>query len=566
MAADPRSELATVLARFRGTVLTLGAFSLFINVLMLTPTLYMMQVYDRVLGSSNVVTLAVLTAVMLGMYLLLTLLDLVRGLVLVRVAARLDMALNARVFTAAFERNLRGGGFNAGQALADLTGLRQFLTGAGPLALFDAPWLIVYLVIIFAFSAVLGWFAVGGALLLVFLTWLTEALSHPPLRAAQGLGQRSANMATNHLRNAEVIEAMGMLPAVMRRWAQVHGEFLRMQAVASDRAGWIGSLTKFVRQAMQSLALGLGALLVIEGNITGGMMIAASLLVGRSLAPVEQLIGSWRALISAQASYRRLDALLRAHPARTPHMPLPRPAGQLVLESCTVVAPGDGVPILRAVSFAVNAGDVVAIIGPSASGKSTLARLVAGAWPAAGGVVRLDGAALTQWDREQLGPWIGYLPQDIELFEGTVAENIARMGEVDADAVVLAAQRVGMHEAILRLPQGYDTPLGEGGSRLSGGQRQRVGLARALYGDPSMVVLDEPNSNLDDTGEAALLAAIRELKARDCTVLMVTHRLSAIGVVDKILVLGEGQVRLYGPRDQVLAVLSGAAPVPQAAA
>ncbi len=565
-AGRTRPELAAVLLGFRGTFLTLGAFSFFINLLLLTPTVYMMQVYDRVLGSGNPVTLGVLSLMMLGLYALLTLLDLVRSLVLVRAAARLDLSLNERVFTAAFERNLQASGFNAGQALADLTSLRQFLTGAGPLALFDTPWLVIYLVLIFAFNALLGWFAVAGALVLVFLTWLTEALSHPPLREAQGLGQRSSNLATNHLRNAEVIDAMGMLGPVMRRWSRVHGEFLRMQALASDRAGWIGAATKFTRNAMQSLTLGLGALLVIENQITGGMMIAASLLVGRALSPVEQLIGSWRALISAQAAYRRLDSLLAENPPRLLRMSLPAPLGHVSVEGCSAGAPGAASPILRGVSFSVNAGDVVAIIGPSASGKSTLARVLVGVWPSAAGVVRLDGAAVTQWNREELGPYLGYLPQDIELFEGTVAENIARMGEMDSEAVVTAARRVGMHEAILRFPQGYDTPLGEGGSRLSGGQRQRIGLARALYGDPALVVLDEPNSNLDDVGEAALVAALQDLKAHGRTVLMVTHRLSAIGVVDKILVLGEGQIRLYGPRDQVLAILSGAAPAPQAAA
>jgi len=553
-------ELLSAILSYRNAFITVAAFSFFINFMMLTPSIYMLQVYDRVLASRNETTLLMLSFLIVGLYAMMSLLEAVRSFVLVRVGARLDLKLNARVFTAAFERNLVKSGSNAAQSLNDLATVRQAFTGAALLALMDAPWMPIYLVVIFIFSVPLGVFALVGALLLIALALVNERISHPPLDEAQKLGMYASTMASNHLRNAEVIEAMGMLPQIRGRWFALHLQFLQKQALASDRAGLMGGLTKFVRITMQSLVLGFGALLTIQGEMTAGMMIASSILVGRALAPVELLIGNWKQILSAQAAYGRLQELLSAHPARKSGMPLPPPTGDLSLYAVSAVAPGTRNLILNNVNLSIKAGEVVAVIGPSAAGKSSLARLLVGVWPAASGTVRLDGADLYQWNKDDLGPYIGYLPQDIELFAGTVAENIARFGEIVPDKVIKAARLAGMHELILQFPQGYDTPLADAGSSLSGGQRQRLGLARALYGEPSFIVLDEPNSNLDDMGEKALLESIKELKARGKTVVLITHQLSFLMVVDKILAMHEGTVKFYGPRDQVLAALKPQAP------
>jgi ATP-binding cassette, subfamily C, bacterial exporter for protease/lipase len=359
--------------------------------------------------------------------------------------------------------------------------------------------------------------------------------------------------------NAEVIEAMGMLGNIERRWQRIHQQEISLQAKASDRAALMGNLTKLVRMAMQSLALGLGAMLVLDGKITAGMMMALSVLTSRALAPAESLVGNWASLANAMSAYQRLKEILLAFPSRGQSMPLPPPTGQVSFEAVATAAPGSRQAIIKQISFNLQAGDAVAVIGASGAGKSTLARLLVGVWPALSGTVRLDGADLSRWNKEDLGPYIGYLPQDIELFDGTVAENIARFGDVDAEKVVLAAQRVGFHEQILRLPQGYDTPLGPSGAALSGGQRQRVALARALYGDPVLVVLDEPNSNLDDAGEKALTDAIKDLSARGRTSVLITHRPTALTVTNRLMVLREGTIAAFGPREDVLAAIGARA-------
>jgi ATP-binding cassette subfamily C exporter for protease/lipase len=348
---------------------------------------------------------------------------------------------------------------------------------------------------------------------------------------------------------------MGMLPNLMARWYKLHGKFLRLQAEASEKAGMVGAVTKFVQTSLQSLVLGFGALLVLENKITAGMMIAASILVGRALAPVQQLIGVWKSVASTRSAWERLNALLAGNPARAAGMPLPKPLGNLAVEGVTAGPPGSQVPVLRGVNFAINAGDVLGVIGPSGSGKSTLARLLVGVWPAAMGKVRLDNADIYSWNKAELGPHIGYLPQDIELFGGTISENIARFGDIDPEKVVQAAKRAGVHELILHFPDGYNTVLGDGGAGLSGGQRQRLGLARAMYDDPALIVLDEPNSNLDDVGEAALVKAINDLRARGKTIILITHRTSVISVTTKLLLLRDGVVSMFGPTNQVLAAL-----------
>lgn len=553
--SPPSNEITDVLSTLKRAFFTVGAFSAITNLLMLAPSLYMLQVYDRVLTSRNETTLLMLTVMILGAYLMISVLELVRSFILVRVGARFDMELNKRVYTAAFEQNLRRTGGNAGQALSDLTNIRQFLTGSALFAFFDAPWFPIYLVVIFIFEPGLGVFALCGTAILVALAFLNERVSKKPLAEANTLSIASASLATNNLRNAEVIESMGMLPNLMGRWFKLHGKFLHLQGEASEKAGLVAAATKFVQIALQSLVLGYGALLVLENKITPGMMIAASILLGRALAPVQQVIAVWKTYAGARSSYGRLLELLDGNPARKAGMPLPKPTGTLTVEGVSAVAPGGQVTLLRGVSFGLMPGDVVGVIGPSGSGKTTLARLLVGVWPAALGKVRLDGADIYQWNKAELGPHLGYLPQDIELFAGTVGENIARFGEVAADKVVLAAQRAGVHDMILRLPQGYDTPLGDGGAGLSGGQKQRLGLARAMYGDPAVLVLDEPNSNLDDAGEHALLAAVNDLRARGKTIVLITHRTSAIGITNKLLLLRDGAVELFGPTKQVLQAL-----------
>lgn len=553
-----KSEILDVLLAFRGVFLYVGLFTFIINMLMLVPSIYMLQVYDRVLNSRNAETLLMLTLLMLLLYVMMSALELIRSRVLVRLGANLDKRLNGRIFTATFEYSLRAATGNPAQALSDLSAVRQFLTGQGVFAFFDAPWFPIYLAVIFLLHPLLGVFSLIGAAILLGLAFLTEKITKAPLAQANAEAMAANNATNANLRNAEVIEAMGMLPDIQRRWLEKNEKVLALQALASDRAGLISAVTKFVRITLQSMILGAGALLVIQGELTAGGMIAASILMGRTLSPVELAIGTWKQLLSARSAYDRLNRLLSTFPARAISMSLPKPSGRVSVASLIAVPPGSNIPILRGVSFEILPGEVVGVIGASASGKSTLARLLMGIWPPHSGSVRLDGADVFTWNKEELGPYVGYLPQDVELFDGSIAENIARFGEINAELIIEAARKAGVSEMILHFPKGYDTPIGVGGSVLSGGQRQRIGLARALYGDPSLIVLDEPNANLDDAGEKALVVAVQQLKAEGKTVVLITHRTSIIGVVDKLVLLQAGATQLYGPRDQVLAKLQQA--------
>jgi len=555
---QPPNELALVLQTFKRTFVTVGVFSAIINLLMLTPSLYMLQVYDRVLASRNEITLLMLTFLMLGGYLLMSALEMIRSFVLVRVGARLDMTLNKRVYTAAFEQNLKQAGGNAGQALSDLTNLRQFLTGNALFAFFDAPWFPFYLIVIFIFEPWLGLFALFGTAVLITLAYVNEKVSSKPLTEANAMAIFANNLATNNLRNAEVIESMGMLPNLMSRWLKLHSRFLNLQAEASQKAGIVGAITKFFQAALQSLVLGLGALLVLDNKITPGMMIAASILVGKAMGPVQQLIAVSKSWTNTRSAYDRLTALLANNPSRPAGMELPKPQGALTVEGVVAAPPGTNQQVLRGVTFAIAPGDALGVIGPSGSGKSTLARLLVGVWPALAGKVRLDGADIYSWNKGELGPNIGYLPQDIELFSGTVSDNIARFGEVDPEKVVEAAKRAGVHDMILHLPKGYDTLLADGGAGLSGGQKQRLGLARAMYNDPALVVLDEPNSNLDEVGEQALVQAVLDMRRRGKTIVLITHRTNIISATSKLLLLRDGVGQAFGPTDQVLAALQEA--------
>lgn len=552
----PQNEVAQVLVGFKKAFRNIGVFSAVINMLMLMPAIYMLQLYDSVLTSRNETTLLMLTLIMLGAYIFMGALEYIRSFVLIRVGAQLDIKLNKRVYTAAFEESLKQGDGNAGQALKDLTNLRQFLTGNALFAFFDAPWFPIYLLVIFMFHPGLGVFALCGTAILITLAYINEKISHKPLAEANSMAVASTNVASNNLRNAEVIEAMGMLPNIQSRWYKLHSRFLNLQAEASEKSGVMTALSKSFTVALQSLMLGLGALLVLENSITPGMMIAGSILLGRAIAPVQLLISVWKQIGSTRSAYERLTQLLEHNPAREAGMALPKPVGIINVESVAAAPPGGKVPVIKGISFSLNAGEVLGVIGPSGSGKSTLARLLVGVWPAASGKVRLDGADVYLWNKDELGPHIGYLPQDIELFAGTVSENIARFGEIHAEKVILAAKRAGVHEMILNMPEGYDTVLGGGGAGLSGGQKQRIGLARAMYDDPSLIVLDEPNSNLDDVGEQALLAAIIDLRKRGKTIVLITHRTSILGATSKLLLLQDGMVKMFGPTKEVIEALT----------
>lgn len=551
--AKPHSELIEALARCRQSFFAAIVFSLFINLLQLTPSLYMLQVYDRVLSSRSEFTLTMLTLITGGMILVMSLLELVRARVLIRTGARFDSILNTRVFGAMVEQCLRSrSGLQNAQALNDLNTLRQFLTGNGLFGFFDAPWIPIYLLISFLFHPWLGWAVTVSIVVLSLLAILNELATGAAMKAANTEAITAGAFVNANMRNVEIMEAMGMTGPIMQRWLDKQNRVLALQALASDRAANIVGVTKFLRVFLQSFLLGLGAFLVLKQELTAGSMIAVSILGGRAMAPVDVLIGSWKGFTAARMAYRRLEELLNKVPAKSRNLRLPSPAGRLALEGVSVSPPGTTSMVLRGIGLNVAAGDSVGIIGPSASGKSSLARVVLGLWPAQVGKVRIDGADVQTWNRDELGPWIGYLPQDIELFDGSIAENIARFGEVNDDKVVAAARMAGVHEMILRLPRGYNSVIGEAGSVLSGGQRQRIGLARALYGDPVLVVLDEPNSNLDDIGEAALVQALRELKLKKTTVLIITHRPSVLAHVDYILVMNEGQVQTFGSRDQIL--------------
>ena len=551
--AHVANEMLAALTAYKRAFFNIGLFSAVINLLMLAPALYMLQVYDRVLASGNLMTLLMLTLMILGLFALMGALEWVRSQVVIRLGTQMDMRLNQRVYDAAFEAQLRTGSPAAGQALSDLTRLRQFATGNALFAFFDAPWFPVYLFVIFMFSPWLGLLALGGAVVLMLLAWINQRVSHGPLKAASEWSVEATQQASAHLRNSEAIEAMGMLDTLRERWLAQHTAFLTQQNLASEKTATVSAWSKGVRLALQSLVLGLGAWLAVQGQITAGMMIAGSILMGRVLSPIDQLIGVWKQWSSARLAYQRLEALLQAYPPRPRRMALPTPTGELSVEQLGACAPGTRRATLANLSFALPAGQVLGVIGPSGCGKSTLARLLVGVWQPVTGKVRLDGADLSQWDKHQLGPHLGYLPQDIQLFAGTIAHNIARFAEVNADKVLAAAQMAGVHELILQLPQGYDTVLGDSGAGLSGGQMQRIGLARAVYGLPAVIVLDEPNSNLDDAGEQALLQAITRLKTLKRTLILITHKPNVLTLTDQLLILREGQLQAFGPTASVLA-------------
>ena len=545
-------RLGTLLWGLRREFLAAFAFSGVANLLLLTPTVYMLQVYDRVLVSLSELTLLAVSLIALFLFGVLGFAEWIRGRVLVRAGLRLDRMLGTRVFDASFEASLAQSGQSPARAFSDVLLVRQFLTGPSLFAFFDAPWVPIYLAVCFFLHPLLGVAAAVFACIQLFLAWLGHRHSAEPAdNAARAVGDANTFLQAK-LRNAETIESMGMLAGLRRRWQARQNKAIAADTRAVETSQRITAVSKFMRYTQQSLTLATGALLVIDGQLTAGAMIASNVLMARALAPIDMVVAQWRVFIAARAAYGRLQTLLDTFPPADDTQPRSRPAGSMQVRKLVATAPNRETPILKGIDLDIAAGHTVVVLGPSGSGKSTLARCLLGIWPHATGEVMLDGEPLKAWSREALGPHVGYLPQDIELFEGSIAENIARMAEPDSKEVITAAKATGLHDTILRLPRGYDTPIGEAGSLLSGGQRQRLALARALYGDPAVLVLDEPNANLDDAGELALRQTLQDLRKQGRTVVLITHRLPALQLADRVLVLRDGEVVVYGPPSVVL--------------
>lgn len=540
-------ELRAVAHELRHYYYVAGLFSLAVNLLYLAGPIYMLQVYDRVMSSGSVTTLVMLSLILLVAYLCLVGLDVVRGRVLNRAGIRMDTLLAQRLFLASLEQPE-----GRSQPLRDLDTIRQFATGGGVQALFDVPWVPIYLVVLFLLHPLLGVFALCGATVIGALAVVNELALRKTMSEAGNASNRNYAFTDTSLRNSEAVRSMGMAKSLIARWSDDRNVMLDRQLLSGDRGGFIGGIIKFVRMSMQSLVLGLGAFLVIERMATAGIMFAGSMLLGRALQPVEQIVGNWRGFVSARDAYARISRLLEAVPPERPALLLPAPKGKLSVENLVYAAPGNAKAILKGVSFEMEAGETLGVIGPSGAGKSTLARLLIGVARPAGGAVRLDGANVAQWPKSQLGRHLGYMPQDVELFPDTIAANICRLEASDDRLVVEAARMAGVHEMILQLPQGYDTVVGPSGTVLSGGTRQRIGLARAVYGAPSLVVLDEPSSNLDSLGDVALAECIERLKGKGSSVVIISHRTATIAAVDKVLVLKEGVVEAFGNREELM--------------
>jgi PrtD family type I secretion system ABC transporter len=535
----------------RGGFLAVAVFSFFLNLLMLATPLYMLQVFERVLASGHTYTLLYLTIITIFALLILGILFTLRSRILGQISGWLSGALSGRLITASLRSTLAGAQSGT-QPLRDLSQIQTFIGGQGITALFDSPWVPVFIAVIWLMHPWLGALALASAVVLFILALINELGTRKPQREAQKEQAGASLFADSSLRNAEVVQAMGMLPGLLKHWQRLNEGALDKQATSSRRSATVLGLSRFLRLSVQVGILGLGALLVLTADLTPGQMIAASILLGRALAPVEQSIAAWRTFITARTSYGSLQELLQALPEEPPAMDLPPPQGHLQVENLSFIPPGAEKPVLRGINFEVTPGETLGLVGPSAAGKSTLCRLLVGVWAPSIGAVRLDGAEVHSWNREAFGRYVGYLPQDVELFSGTVRQNIARMGEAEDSEVIEAARLADVHDMILRLPQGYDTQIGMGGAALSAGQRQRLGLARALFRQPKVIVLDEPNASLDRLGEAALLRALNSLKKLGTTIVIVAHHASMLGGVDKLLVLNEGRMSAYGPKNEVL--------------
>lgn len=551
---SPRSELGTALRACRSAFVGVGVMSLVINILYLTGSFFMLEIYDRVLPSRSIPTLVGLIVLAGGLYLVQGILDLIRGRILIRIGSALDEMLSRRVYDIVVRMPLVIGNRSEGlQPLRDLDNVRSFLSGMGPGALFDLPWLPLYLAICFAFHPLIGITALAGAIILIALTILTEYLTHEPMKRSTGLAMRRQDLALASRRNAEVLTAMGMAGRVGKRWDESNRDYLASNQRASDVAGGLGAIAKVMRMMLQSAVLGVGAYLVINQQATAGIIIAGSILSARALAPVDLAIAHWKGFVAARQSWHRLNRLLGMLPEQAAPTLLEAPTSRLAVETLTISPPGEQKVVAQDVTFAIEAGQGVGIIGPSGSGKSSLVRALVGVWQPLRGKVRLDGAALDQWSPEILGRHIGYLPQDVELFAGTIAQNISRFEDkASSDDIIAAAREARVHDLIISMKDGYDTQIGDQGNVLSAGQAQRIALARALYGNPFLVVLDEPNSNLDSEGDVALNKAILGVRARGGVVVVVAHRPIGIESVDLVLVMKDGRVQAFGPNDTVL--------------
>lgn len=550
-----RKGLTQVLWSFRREFMVVGVFSMVVNLLMLTPTVYMLQVFDRVLMSQSVTTLVVVSLLTLFLFGVMAFAEWARSILLVRTGVRLDQALSQRVFKSSFLSYLNPADTAPARAFTDLTVLRQFMTGNGVFAFFDMPWIPIYLAVLFLLHPWLGGVAILFALVQSGIAMLGHRVSKQAQSEANQAQSQAQNFLQSKLRNVEVLSAMGMLGSLYERWQSRQHKALKLSGEAQQHSGQVTAVSKFVRYVQQSMSLAVGAWLVIRGEISPGAMIAANVMMTRALAPIDLLVATWPQFLTSKEAFERLRGLLSFEHAGREQTMTQAPLGQLKVQNLTVRVPGREKPVLDDISFEALPGTVTVVLGPSGSGKSTLARSMLGIWPGHEGQILLDQQPIGQWTRESLGVHLGYLPQDIELFDGTIAENIARIGEVDSEKVIEAAQAAGLHQMILRFAQGYDTRVGQGGSFLSGGQRQRIGLARALYGSPMLVLLDEPNANLDDEGEAALMKSVELLRSQGRTVVLISHRPGVIQVADRLLILQDGRLVASGPRDGVLAAL-----------
>jgi ATP-binding cassette, subfamily C, bacterial exporter for protease/lipase len=548
-----RDDLSSVLWSLRREFAVVGIFSMVVNLLMLTPTIYMLQVYDRVLLSQSHMTLLVVSLICLFLFAVMAFSEWSRSILLVRTGVKLDQLLSHRVFKGTFLAYLNPSDSSPAKAFTDLTAVRQFLTGNGVFAFFDSPWVPIYIGVLFLLHPWLGWAALFFAVVQASIAWFGHRLSKQVQLTSSRSQAETQGFLSSKMRNVDVLVSMGMLGGLYRRWQLKQHKTLVLAGQAQDKTGSLTAVSKFVRYTQQSFSLGIGAWLVVIGEISPGAMIAANVLMTRALAPIDLLVSTWPSFLTTKDAFERLRQLLMLSPAGRTEVMKARPLGKLTVENVVISLPGRKVPVVNDVSFTTLPGTVTVVLGPSGSGKSTLARAMMGIGPMLqSGRVLLDDTPITDWTRESLGHFVGYLPQDIELFDGTVAENIARIGQVDSGAVIAAAEAAGLHQMILRFPKGYDTPMGQAGQFLSGGQRQRIGLARALYGNPALLVLDEPNANLDDEGEKALLDAMQLLKNQGASVVLISHRAGVLAVADRVVILQDGKLVASGPRDAVL--------------
>ena len=550
--AAGRKPIEAVLYECRKTFYFAIAVTVVTDLMGIAPMLFMMNVMDKVLSSRSMITLFSLLALMLGIYVFWSAIEWIRSRLLTRLSLRIDWDLSADIFDASFRRHVGRKNVNVQQLLGDLTTLRQFLTGPLLITMIDAPFALVYIFIGALFHPYLALFAFAASALMIAVSYASSKVTSPILKEANDANAEASRVASNSLRHAESTMALGMMGAVRQRWYNQHHRHLVNQVNASESAGLTGGLSGFLSKSLSSMQMGLGAFLAIEGLITGGMIMAASMLISKATSPIQKLIGSWKQIIDARQSYERLNALLISDAKRKTHMQLPPVVGNLAVGKASAVPPGGNKAVLFDIDFQINPGQVVAVVGPSAAGKTCLVRMLIGVWKPARGSVRLDGVEISDWNHDEFGPQIGYVPQEIEFFEGTIAENIARLGEIDPEKVVQAAKLIGMHESILAFPKGYDTELGDSGFALSGGQRQRLAICRAMYGIPKYMVMDEPNSNLDEVGEAALASAITYLKSQGCTVIITTHRPRLVSVADNLLVLRQGAQVGFGPAEDMI--------------